>query len=204
MANTAAQFGFRHIDDASGGSPTYRLSTYRLGSTGVNSTTTIGFGDPVWKVNSTSQYITRATPPNATSQPIVGIFYGCQLTSPTSGFTSWSPAWPATAQNGDSVAYVVDSPNALFIAAVNQTAITAGNIGQFVNFTGGTASTVGGMLSTATIEQATLTSNLTAFFMPFVVRGLYPGVGNGSDPTTNFNWVVVGFANQSYKSVTGF
>ena len=40
-----------------------------------------------------------------------------------------------------------------------------------------------------------------ASFLPFRVVSMYQGVGNGSDPTTNFNWVVVGFNFESNRAL---
>lgn len=204
MANTASQFGFRHIGYLSGGHPDYQQSTYAIQS---SLATTIGFGDPVCKVNATSQYITRMPAGAAATTSITGIFVGCQFTpSGGLGIPQWSPGWPASTVTGDAVAYVIDAPSAKFLVATLSTAITTANIGCTVNFTGGAPSTTGQMLSTATIDQATLASSFlsTASLLPFKVVGLYKGTGNGSDPTTSFNWVEVKFNMQTLNNLIGF
>lgn len=201
MANVQANYGFRHIGYLSGSSPDYQQSTRAIQATNA---TKIGFGDPVVKVNATSNYITQAPQSNATSPPIDGIFVGCTFT-PTGGLgiPQWSPFWPGAA-SVDAVGYIIDAPNALFLVATLQTACVTSNIGQVVNFTTGAPSTVGAGLATATIDIATATSNATATWLPFKIVSLYQGIGNGSDPTTNFNWAVVTFNDQRWKSLGGF
>jgi hypothetical protein len=54
--------------------------------------------------------------------------------------------------------------------------------------------------STFVVDQSTLTTGPTA---PFQVYSMYPGLGNGSDTTTNYNWVIVGFNQQRYRLATG-
>jgi hypothetical protein len=202
MANSATQFGFRHIGYLPGFAPDYQQSSYAIQSTLA---TTIGFGDPVCRVNATSPYITRLPGSANATQALIGIFMGVQFTpSGGLGIPQWSPGWTAPSVTGDAVAYVNDSPGSKYLVATLQTAITTANIGQAVNFTGGAPATTGQMLSTATIDQSTLTSSYTtASLLPFRVVGLYKGVGNGSDPTTNFNWVEVAFNSQVYRLLSG-
>jgi hypothetical protein len=204
MANTQTQFGFRHLGYISGASPDYQQSSYAIQSTLA---TTIGFGDPVCRVNATSAYITRMSAlAAATTGGCLGIFVGCNFTPVGGlGIPQWSPGWTAPSVTGDAVGYVIDAPNAKFLVAALNTAITTANIGQAVNFTGGAPSTTGQMLSTATIDQSTATTSYTtASILPFRIVGLYKGVGNGSDPTTAFNWVEVTFNMQVNRSLAGF
>ena len=194
MANTQAQFGFQHFGFLPGGSADYQLSKYQIRSAFASA---IYFGDPVVK-SATSQYITLATGTgNVTA--LVGIFQGCQYT-PVGGTPVWSPWWPGVSAAADATAYVVDAPNAIFRAAALLTAVPATAIGALIGYsTGAGGTTVGGGFSTYTVDQATLSATSGAF----TVVGLYPGVGNGSDATTNYNWVIVGFANQRYRVTTG-
>lgn len=195
MANTQAQFGFRHIGFLSGGAVDYQLSKYAIQS---SFTTKIFFGDPVVK-SATSPYVTL--PASNTAAPVVGIFQGCVFT-PTSGLQipQWSPWWPGSA-NADATAYVVDAPNALFLVASLLTAMPTSSIGDNVGWsTGAGGSTVGGGFSTYVVDQSTLT---TSNAWPFQVYSMYQGIGNGSDTTTSYNWVVVTFNNQRFKSTTG-
>lgn len=200
MANTLSRFGFKHIGFLSGGSPDYQLTTRALQST---YSTLIGFGDPVVKINATSQYIGQMVGTTINAQPIVGIFQGCRYT-PAGGVPTWSPYWPGTAAS-DAVAYVIDAPNATFLVATLLTAITTSGIGQCVAFTGGVPATTGGAFSIATLDQATLgtaAGGTVVSSLPFRVVSLMQGVGNGSDPATNYNWVVVGFNNQVNRALS--
>ncbi len=207
MANTQSTFGFKHIGYLSGGAPDYQMSTRGILKTNA---TAIGFGDPVVRTNATSPYIQQASA--ATTNPIEGIFVGCQYI-PTGGNTvQWSPGWPGVTVAADATAYIIDAPNALFLAATTLTAIGTGSVGQVVGFNIGTASTTGQMLSGATVDQstATTTTGTTAQAWPFRIVGIYGGtgnfggVGNGSDSTTSYNWVVVSFNNQINRSFGGW
>ncbi len=200
MANTQATFGFKHQGYLSGGAPDYQLTNYAIQSSNA---TQIGFGDPVMAANATSAFIIQATGALATTAPIIGIFQGCEYIPAAGGAPQWSPFFPGSvAQNA--TAYVIDAPNAKFLVAALNTAILTTNIGNAVNFTTGQCATVGGGFSVATIDQSTATTTgTTTSLLPFRILGLYPGVGNGSDPTTPFNWAIVGFNFQIHRSFVG-
>jgi hypothetical protein len=198
VANTATQFGFRHIGYLPGGAPDYQQSTRVILST---YSTAIGFGDPVQKTNATSQYIVRgAGGTAATGTAIIeGIFVGCEYTpSGGLGIPQWSPYWPGAA-SADAKAYIIDAPNALFLVATGTTAVATAGIGGLYGFDVGTVSTTGGGFSGATLNATVSTS---AGSLPFKMVSLYQGVGNGSDPTTAYNWVVVTFNNQQWKTTS--
>lgn len=191
MANTASRFGFKHFGDISGGSPTFQLSTRQIQSTNA---TAIGFGDPVQKVNATSPYITQGFGTTTVTTPIVGIFQGCTFVPTGGGAPTFSPFFPGSTAS-DATAYIIDTPGATFLAATLNTAIGTTAIGQTVSFSTGACATTGGGFSNAVLDASTLgtAGGTAASFLPFRVLQMYPGIGNGSDPTTAFNWVVVGF-----------
>lgn len=194
MANTQAQFGFQQFGYISGASPDYQQNKGLIQST---YSTKIYFGDPVIKSAST-QYIQPMTSNTATS--IWGIFVGCQYTPTGGGAPQWSPFWGGSAA-ADATAYIIDAPTALFKVAALLTAVPASAIGQNIGFsTGAGGTTTGAGFSTYVVDQSTLT---TSNAWPFQVYAMYAGVGNGSDTTTNYNWVVVGFNNQRHKTLTG-
>lgn len=196
MANATALFGFRHIGYLSGGAPDYQLQTRAIQST---NTTKIGNGDPVLKNSSATSYIIQGTGALATTTPIEGIFQGCQYT-PTGQPPTWSPQWVGAASS-DATAYLINASNALFLVGTLQTAIVTANIGNAVNFTTGTPNTANGF-SVALIDQATATATgTTASLLPFKIVSLYQGIGQGSDLTSNNNWVVVTFNNQMFKTL---
>ena len=191
MANTQAQFGFQHYGYLPGGAVDYQLSTYKIQSSYA---TKIWFGDPVIK-SAASPYISVAagTGGGAAGTTLAGIFYGCQYT-PTGGIPAWSPYFPASVAS-DATAYVLDAPNALFRVAALLTPVQTTAIGNCIGYsTGAGGTTFGQGFSTFTVDQSII--NLTAAFQ---IVGMYPGVGNGSDTSTNYNWVIVGFNNQRYR-----
>lgn len=192
MANTQTAFGFRHVGYLSGGAPDYQLATRLIQST---NTTKIFRGDPVVK-DPTTGYIKQAA--NNTTV-IEGIFDGCMFTPVGGGTPVWQPFWPGAA-SADATAYIINAPNAIFLAAATNTAIPVSAIGENIGFAIGTGSQVGGGFSGATADQSTLGTTNT---LPFQVYGLYSGIGNGSDPSTPFNWVEVTLNNQRFKQLTG-
>lgn len=192
MANVQTAFGFRHIGFLSGGSPDYQLATRLISSA---NTTKIYRGDPVNKIGTTS-YIQQTS---ATNSTLVGVFDGCVYVPVGGGTPQWSPFWPGTAAQ-DATAYIINAPNALFLAAALNTAVVTSALGQNIGFVIGTGSTAGGGFSGATIDQSTLAVTTT---LPFQVYGLYQGIGNGSDPSTAFNWAVVTFQNMEFRNTTG-
>lgn len=200
MANTQTAFGFRHIGYLPGGAPDFQLTGSGLQVLSTN-TTKIFFGDPVQKSNATSNYIVQGVGGTAAAGTAIiqGIFQGVSYV-PSGQPPAWSPYWPGAAA-ADANPYIITAPNALFLAATLLTAIVTGNIGQCVGFNIGTGSTTGAGLSGATLDQSTCTSVTTT--LPFKVVSLYQGVGNGSDPSSNYNWVVVTFNNQIYKTLSG-
>ena len=198
MANTQAQFGFKHLGYLGGGAPDYQLQSYTISSAYA---TNIGFGDPVTFTTSPAGTIIQCSANLATVKGLVGVFQGCNYIPTTGGSPTWSPYWPG-GSSVNATAYVITAPNALFLAASYSTSIGTADIGKNVNFSTGAPNTTGGGYSIACIDQGTLTTALgtTANFLPFKVYSLYQGIGNGSDPTTNYGWAVVTFNNQLYKT----
>lgn len=194
MPNTQAQFGFKHIGYLSGGAPDYQVnSNYKIQSTYA---TAILQGTPMIKSAGTQYLIPATGTGNLTA--IVGIFQGVDYT-PTGGAPTFNSYWPGAA-SADGKAHIIDAPNALFLVATLLTAMPATAIGQNVGFsTGAGGTTTGGGFATYVVDQSTLTTGATA---PFQVYGMYSamGVGNGSDDTSSYNWVVVTFNNQRFRA----
>jgi hypothetical protein len=197
VANTQATFGFRHIGYTSGGSPDYQLSTRLILST---NTTKIFRGDPV-VIDPTTGKLQQAA--NNTAN-IAGIFDGCMYT-PVGGTPTWSPFWPGAGASVDATAYIIDAPNALFMAAALNTSIVTANIGENVGFAIGTGNSTNGF-SGATVDQSTLNTTNTLPFKvvaPCTSQGNFGIQGNGNDPSTAYGWCVVTFNNQNFKQLTG-
>lgn len=192
MANTQQAFGFQHFGYLSGGAPDYQQATRLIQST---NTTKIFCGDPVVKSGGTNYIVQGAN--NTTT--LEGIFAYCVYVPVGGGTPIYSPFWPGSAAQ-DATAYIINAPNALFKVAALNTAIVTANIGANIGFSIGTGSTTGGGFSGATVDQGTLATTNT---LPFQVYSLYPGIGNGSDPSTAYNWVIVAFNNERFKQLQG-
>lgn len=192
MANTQAQFGLKHIGFISGAAADYQLnSQYAIQSTYA---TAILQGTPMIK---SGAYIIPATGTgNLTT--ICGIFQGVDYT-PVGGIPSFAPFWPA-ASAADGKAHLIDAPGALFLAAALLTAVPTTAIGANIGFsTGAVGTTIGAGFSGYVVDQATITTGPSGAFQ---VYSMFQGIGNGSDTTTSYNWVVVTFNNQRFKNLT--
>ena len=195
MANTQTKFGFRHIGYLGGGAPDYQLSTGLIASA---NTTKIFRGDPV--IVATASGKIQQAAGGVVTEIIRGIFDGCQYT-PTGGIPQWSPFWNGGGASSDPIAYLIDAPNALFMAAALNTSIVTANIGENVYFVIGTGNTTNGF-SGATIDQSTLTTITTAPFkvvQPVTNSGNFGQIGNGGDPGTAYGWAIVAFNNQTNR-----
>lgn len=205
MSNNFAPFGFRPVS-TSNGPINWRMSTRRIAS---GNGTAIFKGDAVVPVTSTANgYITQAT---AGSVALAGIFWGCQYLSTTQKRVVWSQYWPGSDATGDVIAYVIDDPNARFVVQTSgssfqitgsNTTFTSSPVGQLAQLNVGAGST--------TTQQSGMyldTVGTTATY-PFQIVDMVidPPGSNGSDATSNYNYVVVGFNNEMLRSngaVTG-
>ncbi len=200
MANTNNPFGFRDYYAGSGGAGTFNQHVYKVAS---SNGTAIYRGDPVQPVvSSATGYITQGT---ASTTIIVGIFEGCHYLSTAQKRTVWLNYWPGSDATGDVTAYVFDDPNAQFVVMGNSTTfnitgtlttMTSGPQMQYAQYAIGTG-------STSTQQSGAYLNALgTTVTYPFIVRDLItqPPGANGSDPTTAYNWVVVGFNNEIMRT----
>lgn len=190
MANTNAPFGFRQYK-GTGSVPTYEQSVRAIA---YNNSTPIYQGDAV--IPLTTGYIGQAT---ASTVRMEGIFVGCKYLSTAQKRTVWSNYWPgsdvaSTAPNIE--AYVVDDPNAQFLVQAGGTAIGFANIGEYIQLNVGTGNAATG------ISGMYVESPNTTVTLPFIVRSLVetPPGANGTDITSAYNLVVVGFNNASTRT----
>jgi len=207
MANTQAAFGFQQVGTASGapnfaraGSPT----AYKIKST---YTTAIFFGDLVrmW-VSGDAQggaagYLTQwVAGDGATSTKIpVGIFIGCEYYSTSQKKGVWNNYYPGSDATGDVSCYIIDDPNAQFLAQAGASAIDYTKIGFTTDVVVGSGNTTTG-ISGMYLGTPGATSTY-----PFKIVNILtspPGV-NGTDNTTGYNNVMVAFNNQQYKNSAG-
>jgi hypothetical protein len=191
MANTNAPFGFRQYS-GTGSAPTYEQVVMYIASA---NTTDIFFGDPVVPLN--TGYITQAT---SNSVQIAGIFVGCKYLSTSQKRTVWSNYWPGSDASSDVEAYVVNDPNAKFVAQSDATGIAFADINANIGFAIGTGNTATG-ISGASLDTSTLNTTNT---LPFRVVGLVTQPpGSFGTEAGAYNWAVVAFNNVSTKQLTG-
>lgn len=195
MANVNAPFGFSQRS-GNGSSPTYemvpRRAQYNAGA--------MFYGDPV--TSQTDGTIAQGSP--GTTQ-IAGIFVGCDYLSVSQKRRVWSNYWPGSdVASGQYVnCKIVNDPNARFTvqAGGSATAIAIADIDANINFGIGTGNTANG-ISGAYADQTTIGTTST---LPFRIVDLVtdPPGAPGTDTTTGYNWIVVGFNNVDTKSLTG-
>lgn len=194
MANVLSPFGFLDNGTISGSTPNFRQSRRFIASTNA---TPIYSGDAVMPVTSTATgYITQYT---TGTVPCAGVFVGCEYLSVSRGTKVWSPYWPGSDANGDVTAWVIDDPMATFVVQSGYTvgAVTLANIDQNASIiatpTGNSTTGRSGMA----LGQAATTSTY-----PFTIVDLIqsPSGSPGTDITTPFNWVVVTFNNEIFRS----
>jgi len=202
VANNFVPFGFRPTS-TSNGPMNFRISARRIAST---NTTAIYKGDAVMNiVGPSTGYITQATPAGMATAPLAGIFWGCEYLSVSQKRVIWNQYWPGSDAQNDVIAYVIDDPNARFVVQTSGSSfqITGTNaafgtspVGQLAQFTVGTGSALtqqSGMFLSSVGTTATL---------PFIITNMIidPPGANGTDATSNYNWVEVGFNNEWLRS----
>ena len=189
MANTNAPYGFRQYQ-GTGSAPTYEQVVMYIAST---DTTDVFFGDPVVPLN--TGYITQAT---SNSVQIAGIFVGCKYLSVSQKRTVWSNWWPGADNNGNVEAYIINDPNAKFVAQFGNVSVAQSYINSGVGFNIGSGNTASG------ISGAYLATLATDSSMPFKVVALVtdPPGANGTESGA-YQKAIVAFNNVSTKQLTG-
>lgn len=192
MANTPAYFGFMQ-DSGTGSTPTYeqvpRSAQYNAAA--------IYRGDPVQ--SQTDGTIAIASP--GTTQ-IAGIFQGAKYLSVSQQRTIWNQYWPGSdvASGQYPELYIVNDPNAQFIAQSDDTGLTLADVGANVQFAIGTPNAYtkqsGAYIDSVGPATATL---------PFrVVQIVTTPVLSFSNPEAGaYALAYVAFNNVDTKSLTG-
>lgn len=197
MANTFAPFGFSQYR-GTGSSPTYEQVARSIGlSAGA-----IYAGDPV-----TSQADGTIAQSAAGTTQIAGIFIGCEYLSATLNRKVWSPYWPGSGSalaNTTVTGYIINDPNAQFLCQSGNAGspVAIADIGANINFAIGTGNALNG-LSGAYANQATINPATTT--LPFRIVSLItnPPGANGTDSSSNGNFIVVAFNNVDTRVLTG-
>ena len=196
MTNTQVQFGFREYATIDGINPTYGNAIKKIAA---GNAVPIFKNDPVTQLS--TGYIAQSV---AGTTQIEGIFIGCKYLSASQGRTVYNSYWPGTDAIGDVEAYVINNPFQKFVVASIGGPLVFANVGNNVNFSLAVPGVTATGISGAVIDFATVAVTAT---LPFRIFGLYSDVAapgeNGSDNTTTFNWAIVGFNNQTFKSNTG-
>ena len=194
MANTNAPFGFRQYS-GNGSAPTYE----QVAVTIVYNASPIYYGDPVKP--DANGYIVRGTSSAAdTNAQIAGVFVGCKYLSVSQKRTTWSNYWPGSdvASTQSVEGYIVNDPNARFVAQTDGTGFTQTQINSNVGFDIGTGNANNGL------SGAFLNTIGTDATMPFRCVGLVTQPpGSAGTEAGAYNWAIVAFNNVSTKTLTG-
>ncbi|MBM7047571.1 hypothetical protein [Rhizobium lusitanum] len=197
MANTFAPFGFSQTR-GTGSSPTYEQVPRQIALTAG----AIYSGDPV-----TSQSDGTIAQSVAGTTQIAGIFLGCTYISAAVGRRVWAEYWPGSGSalaNTTVEAWIINDPNAQFEVQSGNAGspVTLADVGANINFAIGTGNALTGR-SGAYANQATIAAATTT--LPFRIVNLItnPPGANGTDATSNGNWIVVAFNNVDTRVLTG-
>jgi hypothetical protein len=200
MANISTPFGFQPYGVATGSPPTEGYTRRQIST---SNGTAIYRGDPVTSLN--TGFVAQST---AGTTQLAGIFWGCSYTSIAQKGPVQLPNWPGSTTDvvtGTSIfAWVIDNPDQLFVCATgNGGPVTFASIGNNINFALGTGNSTTG-LSGAYADFATIGTTAT---LPWRIQSLYsnqaPPGQNGTDNTTQYNWIVVAPNNWDRNSTTG-
>jgi len=194
MANTNAPFGFRQYS-GNGSAPTYEQVAVQIAYNATN----IFYGDPVEP--DANGYVIQGDGTTAAAG-IAGIFIGCTYLSVSQKRVIWSNYWPGSDVASTSVVtgYIVNDPNARFIAQTGSTGATQSTINLNVPYVTGSGNTANG-ISAATVDVANAAVTAT---LPFRVVGLVTDPpGSAGTEAGAYNYVIVGFNNVTTKNQTG-
>ena len=190
MANTNAPYGFRQYR-GNGSAPTYEQVVF----TCAYNANAIYFGDPV--VTNSAGGVQRAGNSAASGNaPIYGVFVGCSYLSVSQKRVIWSNYWPGSdvASNQSVTCYIVNDPNAQFVAQSDATGVAAADIGKTIGFTIGTGNTSNG-ISGSFLNVSTAGTDPSQPFRIMQVITDPPGsagtIGNGQP----YDYAVVAFNN---------
>jgi hypothetical protein len=211
VANTNAPFGFRQYQGL-GSAPTYEQVTFGPGglSGGIAyNAGAIYYGDPVVRAGSGSNTLVQAAGnAGGSTVTMAGIFVGCKYLSTAQKRTTWSNYWPGsdvTSANAVATeAYVINDPNAKFLAQSDSTGVQAADIGANIDFNIGTGSTANGISGAYIIHTGSATAAYPFRFWDLVWA---PPGANGvstSGTAAAYNYGIFGFNNVETKNATAY
>ena len=129
MASTAAPYGLRPVN-LIGGQP-FNGST-RLIKINNAYASNIFYGQPV-SINASGVVVAETGTTTVAATGVVGVFVGCTYTDPNLKYKLFRQMWPASTVATDAYAYVVDDPDVVMQAQVDD-AITQADLGINIGF----------------------------------------------------------------------
>ena len=170
MANTNGAFGLRPIGVVGQAANTTGATEYRIAS---NNTNTMFQGSPVIPLS--TGFIDKVGAAAGGTVGLVGVFWGCEYVSSTTGETIFSNNWPGSGAdtNHPVKAFVYDNPMQTFVicsdASLTSEATARGHVFANANFADGAAGSSTTGISSAKLAVSTIntTANLNLRIMGF-------------------------------------
>mgnify|MGYP006275966595 CR=1 FL=1 len=201
-ANTAGYFGFRQYS-GTGSAPTYEQVAVSI----AYNASAIYYGDPV--TPQTDGTVARSSSTGATpgAPGIAGIFQGCQYLSVAQKRTVWSNYWPGSDVASTSVVtgFIINDPNAKFVAQSDSTGIAAADVGSTIGFLIGSGNTANG-LSGAYLDTSTINTATYNIYAPFKIVGVVndpPGAPGTLTNSQAYDYAIVAFNYVATKNFVG-
>ena len=157
MANTNGAFGLRPIGVVGQAANTTGATEYRIASGNTNA---IYQGSPVIPLS--TGFIDIVGAAAGGSVGLLGVFWGCEYVSATTGKTTWSNYWPGSGAdtNYPVKAFVYDNPMQTFVIASDATltneATARGHVFANANFATGDAGSAVTGISSGTLAVSTI------------------------------------------------
>lgn len=157
MANTNVAFGLRPVGVNGQGANTTGVTEYRIAS---NNTNAIYQGSPVIPLS--TGFVDIVGNANGGTVSLLGVFWGCEYVSSTTGKTVWSNYWPGS--GADSTfpvkAYVYDNPNQTYViaadASLTDAATAQGHVFANANFATATSGSAISGISSGKLAVSTI------------------------------------------------
>jgi len=170
MANTNGAFGLRPIGVVGQAANTTGATEYRIASGNTN---TIFQGSPVIPLS--TGFIDKVGAAAGGTVGLLGVFWGCEYVSSTTGEKIFSNNWPGSGadSNHPVKAFVYDNPLQSFVicsdASLTSEATARGHVFANANFADGAAGSSTTGISTAKLGVSTIatTANLNLRIMGF-------------------------------------
>jgi len=202
MANTNAPFGFRQYS-GTGSAPTYEQVAVSV----AYNASAIYYGDPVTPQSDGTVARSASTGATPGVPGIAGIFVGCQYLSVSQKRTVWSNYWPGSDVASTSVVtgYIINDPNAKFVAQSDSTGIAATDVGSTIGFAIGSGTTANG-LSGAYLDTTTINTATYNIYAPFKIVSVVndpPGAPGTLVNGQAYDYAVVAFNYVATKNFVG-